>query len=111
GVAYVLPRNPEQFLQRVNRELVSTGPVTHAEEITRLKTFIERHVERTGSEQGDAILANWDHVIHSFIRVIPSTYEKVTTLMADFAKQGHNTEEAMLLAFETHLGRRTGGVR
>ena len=111
GVAYVLPRNPEQFLQRVNRELVTTGPVTHVEEIARLKTFIERHVARTGSEQGDAILANWDHVIHSFIRVIPSTYEKVTTLMADFAKQGHNTEEAMLLAFETHLGRRTGGVR
>ena len=109
GVAYVLPKDMARFQARVNRELVTTGAVTDPEEATRLKTFIERHVARTNSEQGHAILANWDHVLSSFIRVIPTTYQTVTTLMAGYAQQGHNTEEAMLLAFETHIGRGTGG--
>ncbi len=111
GVAYVLPKDLARFQARVNRELVTTGAVTDPEEATRLKTFIERHVARTNSEQGHAILANWDHVLSSFIRVIPTTYQTVTTLMAGYAQQGHNTEEAMLLAFETHIGRGTGGKR
>ena len=109
GVAYVLPKDVTRFEARINRELVVTGAVSDPEEATRLKTFIERHVARTNSEQGHAILANWDHVLSSFIRVIPSTYQAVTTLMAGYAQQGHNTEEAMLLAFETHIGRGTGG--
>ncbi|WP_214807370.1 glutamate synthase large subunit [Exiguobacterium sp. s102] len=109
GVAYVLPKDIALFRSRVNLELVTMGAVTDTEEAARLKTFIERHVVRTNSEQGHAILSNWDHVLSSFIRVIPTTYQVVTTLMADYAKKGHNTEEAMLLAFETHLGRGTGG--
>ncbi|MCT4780437.1 MULTISPECIES: glutamate synthase large subunit [Exiguobacterium] len=111
GVAYVLPKDPGRFRSRVNLELVTMGAVTDPEEATRLKTFIERHVARTNSEQGHAVLANWDHVLSSFIRVIPTTYQAVTTLMADYAQQGHNTEEAMLLAFETHIGRGTGGKK
>ncbi|WP_114570914.1 glutamate synthase large subunit [Exiguobacterium flavidum] len=110
GVAYVFPNDLKQFERNVNRELVTVGTINDPEEMDRLKSFLRKHAERTGSEQASVILSNWDHLSSGFRRVIPATYEKVTGLMAEYADAGLNTEEAMLRAFETHV-RGNGGAR
>ena len=50
GVAYVLDENSDLYL-KLNKELVSSEPVTDKYDVLDLKAMIEEHVAATGSKR------------------------------------------------------------
>jgi glutamate synthase (NADPH/NADH) large chain/glutamate synthase (ferredoxin) len=76
GVAYVF--NPENLFERqCNLSLVELSPVSEAEEVTRLRTLIERHAHLTQSATAQSILARWDESLPHFVKVMSVEYKKV----------------------------------
>ena len=57
GVAYVLDEESDLYL-KLNKELVSSAPVTDKYDVLELKQMIQEHVTATGSKKGKMILEN-----------------------------------------------------
>jgi glutamate synthase (ferredoxin) len=69
GQIYV--HDPEGVLDvRLNADLVLAQPVMAGAELRRL---LERHVRRTGSDRGQALLSRWDSAVREFRHVVPKT--------------------------------------
>ncbi len=103
GVAYVLDED-KSFEKRCNLSMVALEPVP--EEVAQsetgeleghgkvdvrhlgrvdeelLKSLIGQHVEYTGSERAQAILAEWPNYRHKFVKVMPNEYRRALTEMA-----------------------------
>jgi len=84
GIGYFYdPDN--SFKQQVNREIVKVQRVTTTDGELQLKTLIENHFEKTGSEKAEKILNNWDEEVSRFWQIYPpseaeSSYVKSTEL-------------------------------
>ncbi|MEM7112198.1 MAG: glutamate synthase large subunit [Chloroflexota bacterium] len=102
GVAYVLDEM-DNFAKRCNQEMVNLRRVDDAQEQAELRETIAKHVEHTGSERGRLLLNSWGTVIHSFVKVIPSDYERVLSSFAKVEARGLTGDEAALAAFEENL--------
>ncbi|MGC1199872.1 MAG: glutamate synthase-related protein [Geitlerinemataceae cyanobacterium] len=70
GIAYFLDEDGA-FPAKVNREIVKTQRVYTPAGEKQLKTLIEAHVDRTGSQKAAAILANWSQYLPQFWQVVP----------------------------------------
>ena len=76
GVAYVW--NPDQALiKQCNMDTFELEPVQEAADVAQLKELISRHQRYTGSTVAADILANWDHSLRHFAKVMPSDYKRV----------------------------------
>ena len=53
-----------------------TGVVENEEQLW-LRSVIERHQQYTGSKKAEALLKNWNHTLHQFVKVVPTEYRKV----------------------------------
>ncbi len=42
-----------------------------------MRSLVEDHVRFTASARGEKLLANWDHVITRFVKIIPTEYKRV----------------------------------
>lgn len=72
GIAYFYDNTEgNEFLEKVNKEIVSVQRVTTAAGEAQLKLMIERHFEKTGSERAEEILNNWDSEKQKFWQVFP----------------------------------------
>jgi len=71
GIGYFYDENGDEFEQRLNTEIVKKQRVTTKEGDAQLKTIIERHFEKTGSEKAEAILDNWENEVGKFWQVYP----------------------------------------
>jgi len=76
GIAYVYSRQPRQFEQRCNLELVELERVTD-EDDGELRSLIAEHAARTGSLVARKLLATWDRERERFIKVMPRDYRRV----------------------------------
>ncbi len=75
GIAYVLDEN-QLFDTRCNLEMVDIEPVTEREDIERLRSLIENHLNYTGSALAKTILADWVSMIPRFVKVMPIDYKR-----------------------------------
>ena len=69
--------------------------------------MIEEHVSATGSERGRAILADFEHAVGSFKKILPRDYDRIVRAIAQFEERGMSHDEAEVEAFYTV----TGGAR
>ncbi|MCC6332374.1 MAG: glutamate synthase large subunit [Myxococcales bacterium] len=76
GTAYVFDRN-RAFRQRCNLEMVELEALVDESEIWLVYGMIESHLRATQSAQARRILDNWEHLVGSFVKVMPTDYRKV----------------------------------
>ncbi|KAK4183841.1 putative glutamate synthase [NADPH] [Podospora australis] len=76
GIAYVLDRD-QDFLSKLNTEMVEAGPVEEPEEIAWLRGLIEDHHHYTGSELAARILVDFNRALPRFVKVLPVDYKRV----------------------------------
>ena len=99
GIAYVLDEEHDLYT-RLNKALVSLETVTEEEDIEKLKAVITEHAEATGSEKAKQILADFEHYLPCFKKVIPHDYAKIQKTVSKLEKSGVSSEQAMIEAFE-----------
>jgi glutamate synthase domain-containing protein 3 len=111
GVAYVLDDEARSFARRCNKEMVSLGKLEDAEEIKVVHDLVSRHAQLTGSKRAEEILASWNQLVPSFVRVMPNDYRRVLEAQAKMRAAGLSQEEAEMAAFEQNSkdGARLGG--
>ncbi|MBE2252073.1 MAG: glutamate synthase large subunit [Myxococcus sp.] len=76
GTAYVFDRN-RGFRERCNLEMVELESLVDESEIWLVYGLIENHLRLTGSAQARRILDNWEHLVGSFVKVMPTDYKRV----------------------------------
>ncbi|MFZ0388177.1 MAG: glutamate synthase-related protein, partial [Solirubrobacteraceae bacterium] len=76
GIAYVYSRQPRQFEQRCNLELVDLERVDESDD-EELRSLISEHAARTGSLVARKLLATWERERERFIKVMPRDYRRV----------------------------------
>ncbi len=76
GIAYVYSRQPRQFEQRCNLELVDLERVVESDD-EELRSLISEHAARTGSLVARKLLATWERERERFIKVMPRDYRRV----------------------------------
>ncbi len=109
GVAYVY--DPDDKLDaNCNKGLVLIEDMEREADIAELKEMLEKHLEYTGSDIAEKILADFDNEIKSFVRVIPRDYKKVITVLEEEAKKGTDIDEAQLIAFEDVTGKKVTAI-
>ncbi|MGI8908080.1 MAG: glutamate synthase large subunit [Candidatus Sumerlaeaceae bacterium] len=82
GIAYVFDEDG-QFDRRCNMGIVELEELIQQDDINRLRTLIERHVEYTGSTKAAAILAEWDANLGRFIKVMPRDYKRALRMLEE----------------------------
>ena len=100
GIAYVFDEENTLY-KNLNKTFVLMDRVLDKNEISELKSIIEKHVEYTGSKKGQRILDNFDEAITHFKKIIPSDYKEMLRLTNMYIEQGCDSEEAKIKAFET----------
>jgi len=70
GIGYFYDPD-DQFTERLNMEIVKSQRLVSNEGEAQLKTMIERHFQKTGSEKAEAILSNWEDEVGNFWQVYP----------------------------------------
>jgi glutamate synthase domain-containing protein 2/glutamate synthase domain-containing protein 1/glutamate synthase domain-containing protein 3 len=91
GIAYVFDEN-QLFDTRCNLEMVDVEPLKDKQDISWLKGIVEQHVKYTDSERGRYILANWDEVLPSFVRVMPLDYRMALARIRERESQFGDSE-------------------
>ncbi|KAG0588839.1 hypothetical protein KC19_2G273300 [Ceratodon purpureus] len=76
GVAYVLDKEGT-FKSTCNMGLVDLDPVEEEEDVMTLKALIQQHQRHTKSKLAGEILADFDALLPSFIKVFPRDYKRV----------------------------------
>jgi glutamate synthase (NADPH/NADH) large chain len=89
GIAWVL--DLKEF--RVNGELVDLRPVS-AEYAGELESIVRSHLEETGSEVAQELLADWEAALPRFTEVMPRDYAKVLAVQAEAEAEGLDADAA-----------------
>eukprot|EP01025_Chloroclados_australasicus_P031120 TRINITY_DN3140_c1_g1_i4.p1 TRINITY_DN3140_c1_g1~~TRINITY_DN3140_c1_g1_i4.p1 ORF type:complete len:2248 (+),score=229.22 TRINITY_DN3140_c1_g1_i4:145-6744(+) len=94
GIAFVY--DPESKLQSLSNKDVYDDllPVEEQEDISLLKSLIQRHVKYTDSDVGREILAQWDQELPKFKKVFPHEYRRAMA-EAEAEKQNQIDAEAL----------------
>ncbi|XP_047324455.1 glutamate synthase 1 [NADH], chloroplastic-like isoform X2 [Impatiens glandulifera] len=105
GIAYVLDLDGK-FNSKCNQEQVDLDKVEDQEDIMTLKMMIQQHQRHTNSQLAKEVLANFENLLPSFIKVFPKEYKKVMLAKkkeviakeaaAKSTKEAENLEEAEL---------------
>jgi glutamate synthase domain-containing protein 2/glutamate synthase domain-containing protein 3 len=80
GVAYVYDES-ELFDTRCNLDMVDLETVWQPGDVALLRSMIEEHHRRTGSERAAMLLDNWESRLPLFIKVMPIEYGKALERM------------------------------
>ncbi len=104
GIAYVYDVNGD-FEKKCNTEMVALESLSDPEEIEFVRTTISKHVKATESSYAEHILTNLDDHIGRFVKVIPHEYARFSSELERVIAEGHEGDEAMLLAFEAATGK------
>ena len=88
GVAYVYKLSEA----RVNREALASGEISldhlEAHDISALRELLVAHVAKTGSQLGEALIANFDVEVSNFVRVLPRDYARVMEIQRNASADG-----------------------
>ncbi len=81
GIAYVLDEKGDFGEKRCNLASVDLEPVKSPEDVTKLKSMIEKHFQATGSPRAEWILENFPTMLKKFVKVFPHEYKRVLEAM------------------------------
>ncbi|MEI7026502.1 glutamate synthase large subunit [Paenibacillus sp. y28] len=98
GTAYVLDENGT-FKDRCNQEMVLLEQLEEAYEMNEVKNMIRNHAKFTDSGVAHRILANWEHYVWKFVKVIPKDYKRMFTAIERAKSDGMSQSEAEMQAF------------
>ncbi|MEN6503183.1 MAG: glutamate synthase large subunit [Planctomycetaceae bacterium] len=93
GIAYVLDEH-QLFDTLCNLDTVDLETVYLDEDVQLLKSLIERHQALTASRRAADLLANWEQVIGSFVKVMPLDYRKALERLKERQARGGEYEPA-----------------
>jgi glutamate synthase domain-containing protein 2/glutamate synthase domain-containing protein 1/glutamate synthase domain-containing protein 3 len=99
GIAYVLDEAGD-FPRRCNQQMVTLERLVDETEIREVETMIRQHAEYTNSELAWRILADWEHKIPKFVKVIPKDYKRMLQAIERVEAAGLSGEAAVMMAFE-----------
>ena len=85
GLGYFLDEN-NTFEQKVNPEIVKIQRISSEAGEKQLKEAIAKHVEKTNSPKGKAILQNWQEYLGKFWQVVPPSEADSPEVSAESAK-------------------------
>ncbi|KAK0613827.1 hypothetical protein B0T14DRAFT_569832 [Immersiella caudata] len=91
GIAYVLDIN-QDFMSKLNMEMVEAGPLEDKDEISFVRGLIEDHHHYTGSELAARILVDFNRALPRFIKVLPVDYKRVLEEEAAKAAEAKRAE-------------------
>jgi glutamate synthase (NADPH/NADH) large chain/glutamate synthase (ferredoxin) len=74
GIAYVFDKVGD-FAERCNTELVELETPS-AEDFEEIRALVEEHRRRTGSTVATHVLAEWEHLIGLWVKVMPTDYRR-----------------------------------
>ena len=80
GIAYVLDPDGD-FHERCNPELVELE-TPGAEDFEEIRALVEEHRDRTGSKVATHVLADWQGLIGSWVKVMPIDYKRALAEVA-----------------------------
>ena len=98
GVVYVLDEHHDLYT-RLNKTGLVMSTLSEREDVDRLRTLLTQHAKETGSEKAKGILADFDHYIPAFKKIIPKDYAKMVDAIAALEAQGKTREDAEIEAF------------
>jgi glutamate synthase domain-containing protein 2/glutamate synthase domain-containing protein 1/glutamate synthase domain-containing protein 3 len=101
GIAYVLDEEGD-FERRCNREMVYLEGLDPVEDEPLVWELAQRHAEYTSSTRARKVLANWEHMLPKFVKVMPREYRRVLAAQAKARAEGREP------AWEELLGVRHG---
>ncbi|KAJ6801873.1 ferredoxin-dependent glutamate synthase, chloroplastic-like [Iris pallida] len=85
GLAYILDED-DTLVPKVNTEIVKIQRVNAPAGQMQLKSMIEAHVEKTGSEKGAAVLREWEAYLPLFWQLVPPSEEDSPEACTEFEK-------------------------
>jgi len=91
GVAYVLDLDPTQ----VNAELVEFNSLD-AVDSEVLRELVVSHMENTGSNRGEELLATWSAAVTRFTKVIPREYKRILEIEREAIARGEDPMLAIM---------------
>ena len=100
GVAYVYDEDG-MFPTRFNREMAEIIPIDE-EGAAELGQMISDHLRYTGSKKAAAILNDWDNALGKFKCVMPNDYNRMMKAIKQAYKDGHEGDEALMIAFDAN---------
>ncbi len=111
GTAYVLDERGT-FATRANVRMVGLETLSDGHEIDALRRLVQRHAEATRSRNALRVLARWEELVPSFVKVMPHDYRRMLAAIRSAADAGLDGEAALAAAFEANardLARVGGG--
>jgi glutamate synthase (ferredoxin) len=110
GIAYVLDESGE-FRSKCNLEMVGLFPLKEPEDIDVVHSLIRRYAERTHCDRAHTVLALWEVMRSSFVKVFPNDYRRVLESERRFEANGLSRQDAVMAAFDenAHKAIRIGG--
>jgi glutamate synthase (NADPH/NADH) len=91
GIAYVLDIQ-QDFLSKLNTEMVEATALEDPEEIAYVRGLIEDHHHYTGSELAARILVDFNRALPRFVKVLPVDYKRVLEEEAAKAAEAKRAE-------------------
>ncbi len=102
GIAYVYDPT-RTFPSLLNGEMVDLEPLDVEDEAFLMQT-LERHVEFTGSDNADDILAGWVDAIDLFYKVMPRDYKRVLDVIKTAEADGLSLDDTNIRIMESTRG-------
>ncbi len=102
GIAYVYDADG-RFNTRLNTELVDLE-LLDDDDMTFVRTIVQRHQILTGSKLAERILDEWDSRPMAFRKVMPRDFQRVLTVMKDASAAGLSEEETLVKVMESVHG-------
>ncbi|WP_371069163.1 glutamate synthase large subunit [Sediminibacillus sp. JSM 1682029] len=106
GIAYVYTEDKERFEYLTNKEMIEFDHLSRYEEIAEVKEMVENHHHYTSSSKAAAILADWDHAVDKFVKVIPKDYKQTLEHIEGLKASGLSEEAAKMEAFNAKKGKK-----
>ncbi|HEY5389812.1 MAG TPA: glutamate synthase-related protein, partial [Solirubrobacteraceae bacterium] len=91
GIAYVYDEVGDFTTRRCNGTSVSSEELDEADAI-ELRALVAEHLQRTGSEVAQRMLADWETSLERFVKVMPDDYRRVLDAQAASARAGELAE-------------------
>jgi glutamate synthase (NADPH/NADH) large chain len=100
GYAYILDEKGT-FKDRCNMGMVELEQLS-TEDAVFVAQMLEEHVLHTGSELAKTLLADWEHTLSKFVKVVPTEYRRVMEALAGGKSEGVSARRDSLSVIGPH---------
>jgi glutamate synthase (NADPH/NADH) large chain len=78
--------------------------IPSAEDFEEIRALVEEHRDRTASTVATHVLAEWQTLIGSWVKVMPTDYKRVLRVMAEAEAEGLGEDETLRRVMEAAHG-------